>query len=223
MTALLGGSANRLGGVIQFVRAPVRSVADAIPWPSTETSTSAALPAALELLLPLESPWSRQLLAPCGEWTAVVNNGFWGGDSTAPGPAVSHALDVECVVACVAPRYGPGHEQVQLEVLGPTGEPPLGYVRTLSAAATDGRWRWHESGTPFAFEHAERYALRRKRDRFDRELLLHYLDCLNIPARDDSRYGPALLLQRRQPTKTRTMTLDEARSHYSRATNGPVH
>ena len=52
------------------------------------------------------------------------------------------------------------------------------YIRSLSATATDGRWEWYASGTPFEFEAPERYTRRRKRDRFDRELLLDYLEHL---------------------------------------------
>ncbi|MCL3860654.1 hypothetical protein [Actinotalea sp. K2] len=214
MTALLGGTANPLGAVVQFIYAPISHVAEALVSALAVIPASAPLPDALSLLLPLESPWSRILLAPCGAWTAVVNNGLHGGDSTAPGPATSRALNVQCVVASAVPRYGPGHEQTQLEVFGPEGEPPLMYRRSLSATATDGRWEWYESGTPFEFEATERYTARRKRDRFDRELLLDYLEHLGIPARTDSAYGPAVLLQERAQYERRTMTLDEARADF---------
>ena len=212
MTALLGGTASPLGAVVQFLDAPVESVAAVLAPDFTGGPTDTALPAALPELLPFESPWSRILLAPCGAWTALLTNGFHGGDSTAPGPAVSRELDVRCVVASAVPRYGPGHEQTQLEVLGPEGEPPLMYVRSLSATATDGRWEWYESGTPFEFEQRERDGARRKRDRFDRELLLDYLEHLGIPARDDAAYGPATVLRSRREFARRTMTLEEARA-----------
>ena len=94
------------------------------------------------------------------------------------------------------------------------GEPPLMYLRALSATATDGRWEWYESGTPFAFEHRNRYGARRKRDRFDRELLLEYLECLGIPACDDAAYGAATLLRNRGAFARRTMTLEEARADF---------
>jgi len=178
MTALLGGAANPLGAVVQFIHAPIGNVADAVASRFTAGPANASLMDALSLLLPFESPWSRILLAPCGDWTALVNNGLYGGDSTAPGSAISRALNVECVVASAVPRYGPGHEQTQMEVFGPAGEPPLMYIRSLSATATDGRWEWYTSGTPFEFEATERYTRWRKRDRFDRELLLDYLEHL---------------------------------------------
>lgn len=214
MTALLGGSANPLGAVAQFIHAPIGTVADELASRFTASPAHADLPDALSVLLPFESPWSRILIASCGEWTALVNNGLHGGDSTAPGPAISRALHVKCVVASAVPRYGPGHEQTQLEVLGPEGEPPLMYIRSLSATATDGRWEWHESGTPFEFEATERYTSRRKRDRFDRELLLEYLEHLGIPARTDTAYGSAILLQERAQYERRSTTLDQARADF---------
>lgn len=55
----------------------------------------------------------------------------------------------------------------------------------------------------------------RKRDRFDRDLLLDYVDHLGIPGRDDTAYGSALLLQERAKCDRRTVTLDEARTDFS--------
>ena len=199
---------------MQYIRAPVRIVVESLAPQFTARPANAHLLDALSLLLPFESPWSRILLAPCGDWTAAVNNGMYGGDPSAPAPAISRALNVQCVVACAVPRYGPGHEQTQLEVLGPEGEPPLMHVRTLSATATDGRWEWFESGSPFAFEATERYTARRKRERFDRELLLDYLEHLDVPARSDTAYGPATLVQERAQYERRSMTLDAARAEF---------
>lgn len=93
-------------------------------------------------MVPFQAPWTRMPTAQVGRWTALTNNFINGGDGTAPGPAVMHELGVRCVVAAHVPRYGPGHAQTQLEVMGPGGEPPLMYIRSLSATATDGRWEW---------------------------------------------------------------------------------
>ena len=199
MTVLLGGEACPLGLSVQYVEASEADVVAAFPGGFADpvsTPTGTPFAAALPAMLPLEAPWTRMLTAQVGDWTALVNNGPHGGDSTAPGPAVSAALGVQCVVATHAPAYGPGHAQTQLEVLGPEGEPPLRYVRTLSATATDGRWQWHESGERFPFEEAERYRARLKRNRFDRELLLTYVAALGIPV-DDGAYGLATLHQAR--------------------------
>lgn len=151
------------------------------------------------------------LAAQGGSWTAVVNNFVNGGDSSAPGPAVARSLDVRCVVAVRVPRYGPGHAATQLIVEGPGGEGPLSNIRTLSAHATDGRWRWDESGVAFEFEETERYSKRRTRDRFDRGMLLRYLAALGIPV-DDDAYGTATLIQQRVDWPRREETLAEARA-----------
>jgi len=155
------------------------------------------------------------LTAQVGAWTALVNNSFNGGDMTAPGPAIARELGVRCLLAEHAPRYGPGHAATQLEVLGPDGEPPLMYVRSLSATAADSRWEWYESGTPFPFEQTERYSARRKRDRFDRPMLLEYLSALGVPVEDDA-YGQATLHQEQVTWATREVTLAEAAAVFAR-------
>jgi hypothetical protein len=215
MSALLGGDANPLGAVVQYVRAPRAVVVAALGDRFVAEQMADDLVASLPRLLPFESPWSRLLVAPCGDWTAVVNNGLYGGDNTAPTPAISRTLNAECVVASSVPRYGPGHEQTQFELFGPSGEPPLMYVRSLSASATDGRWEWHESGRPLPFEKVDRYAAKRVRARFDRDMLLAYLVALGIPANDDGAYGPAMLLQETATYERRAMTLAEARADFA--------
>lgn len=155
------------------------------------------------------------LTAQVGRWTALTNNFVAGGDGTSPGPAIGRDLGVRCVVASHVPRYGPGHEQTQLEVMGPDGEPPLMYVRSVSATATDGRWGWYESGARLPFEEADRYGAKVKRDRFDRPMLLRYLAHLGIPI-DDDAYGIASLHQRQVTWATRQVTLAEERESFGR-------
>ena len=55
------------------------------------------------------------------------------------------------------------------------GCPPLGYRRSIAAANDGGRWAFSESGERYPFEQIERYAERRRRDRFTREMLRTYL------------------------------------------------
>jgi len=50
-------------------------------------------------------------------------------------------------------KIGNVHARPQtFELLGPSGQPPLYYIRTLQAHANDERWTWHENGTPQPFE-----------------------------------------------------------------------
>lgn len=215
---LFGGKACPLGLSVQFFEAPEADVVAALPGALADVVSAVAGPNfcdALPSLLPFQAPWTRMLTAPVGRWTALVNNAINGGDGTAPGPAVMHRLGVRCVVATHAPRYGPGHAQTQLEVLGPDGDPPQSYIRSLSATATDGRWEWHESGAPFAFEETERYVARLKQNRFDRPMLLRYLSALGIPDTDEA-YGPATLHQVQADWASREVSIDEARAHFAR-------
>jgi hypothetical protein len=215
VTVLLGGDACPLGACVQFVDAPLATVEASLSSAWKPHPTERALPDALDLLLPFEAPWSRLLIAPAGRWTAVVNNFINGGDSTAPAPALARDLSVTVVIASHVPRYGPGHQATQLEVLGPSGKPPLMYVRSISATATDGRWEWHASGDPLPFENVRQYHARRVRDRLDRATLLTYLTALEIPATDDANYGPATLLTDRQTYPRRQETLQQARAHFT--------
>lgn len=213
---LFGGDASPLGWVVQYLDAPQETVLGAlgaIPDLRVDmTPVMGSLRTALHALLPFESPWTRELVLPCGGWTAYLNNGLNGGDSSARGLAVGRDLGVRTVVAEHTLRYGPGHQATQLWVHGPDGAPPLMVRRTLSATATDGRWHWEASGEPFAFEDTSRYTARRVRDRFDRGLLIRYLGHLGIPADDANAYGEAMLVQWAVTWQRRTVTLDQARS-----------
>jgi hypothetical protein len=221
-TILLGGSAGPLGWSVQYVDAAYdRVLAELVAWrrglgQQLEVSDPEPFPQVLEELAPFQSPWTRELVLPCGTWTAYLNNPVGGGDLTASADVVALRLGVRWVGAQHTPRHGPGHQATQLWVCGPEGEPPLMFERTLAAYAEDGRWGWEESGTPFPFEDVARYRARRKRDRFDRPLLLAYLEALGVPAGDDRAYGPGVVVQQRaawhQERPPRTVTLAEARA-----------
>jgi hypothetical protein len=221
-TVLLGGSASPLGWSVQYVHAPLADVLPAlVDWrrglgQDLEVSAPRPFAAALDALLPFEAPWTREVVLPCGEWTAYLNSFVNGGDLTASAVVVAGALGVRWVGAQHAPRYGPGHRSTQLWVCGPDGAPPLYHERVLGAVAEDGRWSWDESGTPFAFEDRARYRVRRVRDRFDRALLIDYVEALGIPAGDDAAYGEGVVVQQRaawhRERPPRTQTLAEARS-----------
>jgi len=55
------------------------------------------------------------------------------------------------------------------------GGGPLGYRRAIAAANDGGRWTFDESGVRYPFEQIERYAARRKQERFTGEMLRDYL------------------------------------------------
>lgn len=218
----LGGSASPIGWKVQYVDAPVTEVLPGlVMWrqgfgQQLEVSDPQPLPQVLDDFVPFQSPWTRELVLPCGSWTAYLNNKIDGGDLTASASVIARQLGVRWVGATHTPRYGSGHQSTQLWVCGPDGEPPLMHERTLAAYAEDGRWGWQESGRPFPFEQVGRYQARRKRDRFDRPLLLTYLESLGIPAGDDAAYGAGVIVQQRarwhQERPPRLVTLGEARA-----------
>ncbi|WBB67009.1 hypothetical protein [Micromonospora sp. WMMD812] len=220
MSRLLGGSASPIGWSVQYIHASPDSVLDAVRKVHTEVelrvSPPRPYPEVLENLVPFEAPWARELVMRCGNWTAYLNNFVNGGDLTGIGPAIARDLDVRCVVAEHSPRHGPGHEGTQLWVMGPQGEPPLIYERTLSAVAADGRWKWYESGCPLPFEDLSRYTARRIRDRLDRALLTRYLQELGIPAEDDDAYGHGVVVQQLVRWPRRTVSLADANRELNR-------
>jgi hypothetical protein len=218
VVSLLGGDASPIGWTVQYLEAPRDVIVAEIvkarrEWGHViEVVSPRPFPDVLHDLLPFEAPWTRVLAVSCGRWTAYLNNGINGGDATAIGAALMTRLGIRLVVADSSPRYGPGHQATQLWVLGPDGEPPLMYRRTIAAHATDGRWTWDQSGVPFDFEHTERYSARRIRDRFDRTLLLDYLERFGISADDDTFYGDGILVRQQVTYETRTETLEEAKA-----------
>ena len=190
----LGGTLAPIGLTVSFLGKPIAEVRSSlVSWREglgqrLEQTNPAALPECARVLDPLEAPWTAELLIDCGPWTAYLNNGIDGGDPTAAAPALSIRIGCDCVVAMHSPLYGPGHASTQLSLLGPSGKPPLMYVRAIAAHAEDGRWSWYESGEVQRFEDPERYKARRIRDRFDRPALLTYLAALGIRADDAAFY-----------------------------------
>lgn len=220
MTGMLGGEFSPIGWSVHYLDERFDVVLDALVAfrADSEIQVRAArpYPSVLEDLAPFEAPWTREMVLPCGSWTAYLNNGIDGGDSTAVGQAVARRLGVRHVMAEHTLRYGPGHQATQLWISGPQGAPPLMVEREISASATDGRWEWHTSGEPLPFEDVERYSARRIRDRFDRSTLLDYLNALGIPAGDDNSYGDGVLVQQVVDWPVRSVSLAEARAEFER-------
>jgi hypothetical protein len=213
---LLGGHLSPVGWTVAFVRAPHDAlVAADLSWRSglgqhVEAAPAGPFPACLAALDPFEAPWTTELLVAGDGWTAYLNNGRDGGDPTSAATVLAQQLGVPCVVAMSSPLHGPGHGGTQLWVTGPDGEPPLGYVRTLAAVATDGRWAWHESGRALPFEDASRTGARRVRDRLDRDLLVTYLAALGIRVDDRGWFREATVVRQRVAWETHPETVADA-------------
>jgi hypothetical protein len=80
--------------------------------------------------------------------------------------------------------------------------------------ATDGRWSWHTSGEPLAFEQPNRYTARRVRDRFDRSLLVTDLRSQRIRVDELDFYGPALRVHQLVNHPIRQETADQVRARF---------
>jgi hypothetical protein len=144
------------------------------------------------MLEPLSYPPRKELfLSTTFGWTVYFRNSTRGSDPFFPMFKLSMALGVTALRACVTPP-GALYQGVILEVYDTpqAGGDTYGYRRSIAAVNDGGRWVFHQSGTPFAFEDTERYDARKKRDRFTSEMLFSYLACLGIPHLSDETLQP---------------------------------
>ena len=159
-------------------------------------------------LLPLTSLEVRRrvFIQTASRWTAYFDNGWRGTDAFT---VISSLAEGRCkgmrVVAdpgsFAGVRRPVDSPAVILDIYGPDPNPILNYVRTLSAVDEGGgRWEFHQSGEPFAFEDVSRYVARRIRDRFPVEILLEYLRHFDIDLFNAEFYcGPATMIEFKSP------------------------
>ncbi len=93
--------------------------------------------------------------------------------------------------------------------------------RSIELVHYEDGWTFEQEGTPYPFEHTDRYSARRKRDRFDGPLMEEYLAAINLhPYSDDfyrvTREQPAHLVERVDRDETvkqriRYYSLEEAK------------
>jgi hypothetical protein len=76
-------------------------------------------------------------------------------------------MRAECFSALNGPRYPPGHELTSLEIIGPTGAPPLMVVRSIVPHPEDGRWSRYLDGVQQLFERIDQDAEHAIHKRFD--------------------------------------------------------
>jgi hypothetical protein len=200
MNVVFGGGLWPLGWSVGFVERPLgETYARYRAWGLRVTFTEFGkrpILYALGELLPFEMPYTRRLLASAGgRWTAIFDNSRGGGDPSTPTSQLSRD-DARGVIATHSPAEQSSLPATQFHLLGPEGERPLMYVRTIDAGIFDsGSWQFETNGTVQPFEDLDAYKARRVRDRFDRTMLLEHLAALGIQADKPGFYGASVLVQ----------------------------
>lgn len=209
-----------------LVRADIESVA----YARQKAYRSAGLQVSLEMLdAPLSdslsaleplspAPTKELYLATTFGWSAYFANGCRGSDPSLPMRQLAQALDKMALRAC-ATQSSAAYPAVILEVYdsGMAGADAYGVRRTIAAANDGGKRVFEQSGVPFPFEDVSRYDAPRKQDRFTRDMLATYLDCLGARSLSDDhfRFGKAcrgILLCRPPHDHLPQYSLDEAKA-----------
>jgi hypothetical protein len=222
-TACLAVDTRRsVGALGSFERRSTRGCAT-IDWhrrlvPGVDlTEVSGAFPDAFLALAPLETPPTRQIVARTAgdEWTANLVNNHLGGDSVSWCGHLSGVLGCDAIEATHVPIDQYPYPTTAFTMTAPRASPPLHTLRHVHAGRYDsGRWEFSQDGEVQPFEQTERYATKRVRDRFDREMLLAYLGALGITADDPAFWIGGSLLQNRVTFQPRTSTLEEVQRSY---------
>ena len=184
-----------------LVEAPVEQVAEAYKswWidlgkPVEQTSLSGSIDGMFARLEPLSMALNRALFLPASAgWTAFFRNGILGSDPSSAMPVLARQLDVRAMRICDSVP-GAMYPAVIWELYDPSETRDEAHVcrRSIAAANDGGRWVFETTGAALSFEDVTRFQSRRKRDRFDRNLLLRYLANFGIDSLDDSLLAPAL-------------------------------
>lgn len=193
---LRGTESSAIADAVGFIAAPLETVvAAAVAWRESlgqklNVRRLRGLDRAVDALSPRRLPWSREAFVDGGAWTVYLNEGS---DPVPVTGVLSRTLETQAVLATHAVDLP--HASTQFELLGPTGQPPLHYVRSLAASCEDGRWSWHTAGEVQPFEDPERYGVHRICDRLDRSLLIDYLRALGMDPDGQEFSNVALLSQ----------------------------
>ncbi|MCA0175947.1 MAG: hypothetical protein LCH73_06620 [Proteobacteria bacterium] len=141
----------------------------------------------LEALIPRTAPiTTRYLFWPLGSWTLYFDNSIGGTDASPP-KVLSARMQVDAIRAVAA-----------IEQIEPNGRVKkygatmfeyyiAGVPRRAVFAADDGgKWKFHQSGEPFAFEEHDCYSARPIKARFTPPMLFRYLRQLSVPLEDEA-------------------------------------
>ncbi|MBM7773971.1 hypothetical protein JOD54_004175 [Actinokineospora baliensis] len=122
----------------------------------------------------------REVLVPIAGWVAYFDCFARASDPASVCGELAARMGGRAVLARFGPvSYAGMHipTSVQFHLWGPTGKPPLGYVRAIDAVK-DSKWIFETSGEPLSFEEIENYSKRLVRDRFTVDMLRRY--CVSL-------------------------------------------
>lgn len=152
-------------------------------------------------------------------WTAYLDCGVQGTDAEPVVSVLSQRLGCKGLVVVTVPHTLDGSESpgrygaVQFTLVGPKGDPPLRYVRVLSAAHDGHRWVFHAIGQEQEFETPDVYRARKVRDRFTSETLAAYCAAMGLHPFVPEFYGSQAVLVETDvtpPPEGKVLTLRQA-------------
>ena len=168
------------------------------------------LPDALELLDPLETPWTKELLINTkSPWTAYFNNQHGSGDPFPPVSYLSQLLGCRGLIVQTSPDGSSGFYLTGAE------QTDFLNVKRCVLALNDGssRWKFSERGAPLPFEDTARYNCKNIRERLDDDMLERYFAMFGIHLFEDDFYGGdhTLFSMRQQGKQFSRISLDSYR------------
>ncbi len=208
---LLDGALNPITKSIGLVEADCRKVAEIYCAWTAEVSGASGIGAEAESrnddlrtilvsLAPLSVPSTRfAFVQTQSHWTAYFDNFRLGTDAGSRMSELGRRVGCRAIrITSVEHTIRKGRSDgeyggVILSVTGALGET----IRTISVVNDGGRWTFDAFGDPFPFEVPEAYKRKRIRDRFTHEMLVDYLQHLNVRPFDEDWYAPnAIVVQK---------------------------
>jgi hypothetical protein len=191
---------NHHGGL--FVAAPLDAVANCLVRWGNEDKVG-RFTTAQRQRLPLEQAWTllaerrwdpdRAVLLPVGAaWTGFFDNHSHEFAPAAEMHILSERLNVGACWFFYDDHEGEhrGSAQFIADRVGGAGQ------HRYVSVTNEGGWNFDEKGLRMPFERTDLYALRRKRDRLNGDVLRGYADALGIPFSDPAAYGQDVVFLR---------------------------
>jgi hypothetical protein len=180
-----------------------------------KTILTTDLKSTLMELCPLTTGEKRRYLfiQTTNNWVAFFDNGHTGTDRSAP-EVLSKKLKSKHIYI----SYNFDTKEVLFDYYDLIGN-NFDLIRSI-ATIKEGKWIFHQYGTPLLFEKTEYYKSKQIKNRFNIEILLAYLTEFDINVFNENYYAPkkgAILLNKQGPkfNTTKTLQLNEAQDFFS--------